>query len=224
MKMTEFFKRRVLVWVILIIWRLLCITVRSRAVIDEQASQVLGSKEALIYLFWHGQGFYLLYFFLDLAKNTVVIVSSSEDGNLSNDIMTKLNYRTIRGSSFSHPIYLLRQLKRELDKNQNVAITGDGSRGPHRELQSGSLKLSKISHSRSVLPVAVSFGRYWELKSWDKFQIPKPFTTATVVIGKPCNVAPDATKDVMNTTHATLADEMNRINNLADKLSTSSHA
>ena len=43
------------------------------------------------------------------------------------------------------------------------------------------------------LPFSISMNRYWQLPSWDKIQIPKPFARVVVVIGQPIKVADDAT-------------------------------
>ena len=29
---------------------------------------------------------------------------------------------------------------------------------------------------RHIIPIRVVYSRYWELKTWDKFRIPKPFS------------------------------------------------
>ena len=42
-----------------------------------------------------------------------------------------------------------------------------------------------------VVPVAVNYSSYWELGSWDKFQIPKPWAKITVIMGDEIYVPPN---------------------------------
>jgi hypothetical protein len=60
-----------------------------------------------------------------------------------------------------------------------MAITPDGPRGPKYHVNPGVIKLAQISGG-GILPVHVEFSRYWTLKSWDGFRLPKPFSTVHV--------------------------------------------
>ena len=40
------------------------------------------------------------------------------------------------------------------------------------------------------MPVAINASRYWQIKSWDGFQIPKPGAKLTMIIGEPISVPP----------------------------------
>jgi lysophospholipid acyltransferase (LPLAT)-like uncharacterized protein len=47
-----------------------------------------------------------------------------------------------------------------------------------------------------ILPFTITADRFWEAKkSWDGFQVPKPFTRARVDIAEPIYVASDAGED-----------------------------
>jgi lysophospholipid acyltransferase (LPLAT)-like uncharacterized protein len=39
-----------------------------------------------------------------------------------------------------------------------------------------------------ILPIAINASSYWQLRSWDKFQIPKPCSKLTLVIGEPIRI------------------------------------
>jgi hypothetical protein len=43
-----------------------------------------------------------------------------------------------------------------------------------------------------VLPFAIMPRKFWQAKSWDRMQVPRPFTRARVFIGAPIEVPPDA--------------------------------
>ena len=48
----------------------------------------------------------------------------------------------------------------------------------------GLVKLSQITGG-VIMPVRIEYSRYWELKSWDAFRIPYPFSKVTVVFDVP---------------------------------------
>jgi lysophospholipid acyltransferase (LPLAT)-like uncharacterized protein len=57
--------------------------------------------------------------------------------------------------------------------------------------QAGALWLSKATGS-PVLPFHCEARRHWTLGSWDRTQIPKPFSTVALVVGEPFLVPADA--------------------------------
>ncbi|MDD3119592.1 MAG: hypothetical protein PHQ27_10460, partial [Victivallales bacterium] len=40
-------------------------------------------------------------------------------------------------------------------------------------------------------PISVNATAYWELKSWDRFQIPKPWAKLTLVMGEGLDIPSD---------------------------------
>ena len=69
----------------------------------------------------------------------------------------------------------LLQLVREA-RGHATAFTVDGPRGPARVAQPGAVWLSKAT-GNPVIPVPLPRPRrHWTLRSWDRTQIPKPFT------------------------------------------------
>jgi lysophospholipid acyltransferase (LPLAT)-like uncharacterized protein len=44
-----------------------------------------------------------------------------------------------------------------------------------------------------VLPFHVEASRAWTLQSWDRTQIPKPFSTVALVVGEPMAITRDTT-------------------------------
>ena len=79
---------------------------------------------------------------------------------------------------------------REIESGRNVVFTPDGPRGPKYEIKSGPVAVA--SKTGAVLvPFVLNSSRCWKLKSWDAFQIPKPFSKLTMVVGKPITIPPD---------------------------------
>jgi lysophospholipid acyltransferase (LPLAT)-like uncharacterized protein len=76
-------------------------------------------------------------------------------------------------------------------KSKGVAFTLDGPRGPADVAQPGAVWLSKAT-GNPLLPFHSEAASSWTLKSWDRTQIPKPFTTIAMAIGEPLYVPRDA--------------------------------
>jgi len=76
-------------------------------------------------------------------------------------------------------------------KSKGVAFTLDGPRGPAEVAQPGAVWLAKAT-GNPLMPFHVEAASSWTLKSWDRTQIPKPFTTVALAIGEPLYVPRDA--------------------------------
>jgi lysophospholipid acyltransferase (LPLAT)-like uncharacterized protein len=141
--------------------------------------------ERFIYAFWHES-------FLAPAKirtQVRVLISQSADGELIAQICEHLGLGTIRGSSKRGGAQALLQLLRE-GENTHLAITPDGPRGPRRQVKTGIVLLASLT-GLPIVPLGVGFTRAWRFRSWDRFAIPRPFSTIAGVLGEPLVVPPD---------------------------------
>ena len=76
-------------------------------------------------------------------------------------------------------------------KSKPVAFTLDGPRGPAGVAQLGAVWLSKAT-GNPLLPFHAEAASSWTMKSWDRTQIPKPFTTVAMAIAEPLYVPREA--------------------------------
>ena len=67
-------------------------------------------------------------------------------------------------------------------------ITPDGPRGPAYELGQGIIFLAQQSGAE-VVPLNMEYSSCWRVKSWDRFILPRPFSTVRVIFGPPHRVA-----------------------------------
>ena len=86
----------------------------------------------------------------------------------------------VRGSSSRGGIKALLSLKKWINNGYDVAITPDGPRGPRYVLAPGLILLAQKTQA-GILPVRVEYSSFWRLKSWDQFQIPKPFSKVIII-------------------------------------------
>jgi lysophospholipid acyltransferase (LPLAT)-like uncharacterized protein len=75
-----------------------------------------------------------------------------------------------------------------------MAFTVDGPRGPHYEAKSGPVLLAKKT-GNPIVPFVTECSSYWQMKSWDRLQIPKPFCRGRIFFGEPINVPDDGGED-----------------------------
>ena len=148
-----------------------------------------GNGRRPIMAFWHGRVLTATYFFRD--RGIVVMISENFDGEWIARIIERFGFQTSRGSTSRGGPRALLQLKREMDEGRPTGFAVDGPRGPARKAQPGAVWLAKIT-GNPVVPFHMEASGYWSLKSWDRTQIPQPFSTVAVAVGSPIDVAADA--------------------------------
>ncbi len=164
--------------------RLLGMTLTVRV---EDPDGVLNNPErdGVLFAFWHNRILMMPYFCETIyrERSLTVMISRSRDGTLIADIAARFGIGAARGSSSKFGGDALRELMSKLkEPGQDVGITPDGPRGPVYKVQPGVIALAQKTGT-SILPVTVRYHRKWELKSWDRFQIPRPFTRCQIVVG-----------------------------------------
>ena len=153
-----------------------------------------GDGKRPIMAFWHGRVLTATYFFR--RRGIVVMISENFDGEWIARIIEQFGFRTSRGSTSRGGQRALLQLKREMDRGQPSGFAVDGPRGPARTAQPGAIWLAKLT-GNPVVPFHIEASSYWSLKSWDRTQIPKPFSTVALTVGAPIEVPRDADEAVI---------------------------
>lgn len=115
------------------------------------------------------------------------IISSSRDGDMIAQVVTRLNYHPVRGSSSRGGKEALDALISYLDDHQAAVHAVDGPRGPKGVVKAGIIRIAQRSGAL-IYPVYISTDRAWILKSWDHFLIPKPFSRVLIRWGEPIQV------------------------------------
>jgi lysophospholipid acyltransferase (LPLAT)-like uncharacterized protein len=165
-------------------------TIRWHAEGASHIDAVIASGRQPIYAFWHGRIFAAMHYFRD--RDIVVITSRNFDGEWIAALLGRFGFGTARGSTSRGAARALVQLRRDLGQGRPAAFTIDGPRGPARVAQPGAVWLSAAS-GHPIVPFHLEAERYWEINSWDRAQIPKPFSRVAIVIGEPIQV-PDTSE------------------------------
>ena len=160
----------------------------------EHLDRVALSGRQPILVFWHGRILPATWFFRD--RGIVVITSENFDGEWIARIIERFGYGTARGSTSRGARKATLQLVRDMEQGKPAGFTLDGPRGPARVAQPGAIWLAKAT-GNPVLPFHLEASSSWSLRSWDRTQIPKPFSTVALAVGEPLEVPKDAADDVL---------------------------
>src|SRR5438128_4613176 len=142
-----------------------------------------------IMAFWHGRILPATVYFR--RRGIVVFTSENLDGEWIAGIIERFGYGTARGSSSRGAVKALVQLKRDMAAGKPAAFTLDGPRGPAKVAQAGAIWLAKAT-GNPIIPFHTEADRYWTANSWDRTQVPKPWSKVAIAIGGPMEVATDA--------------------------------
>jgi len=169
--------------------RLLSLTLRWRLHDPDGITRDPPSRP-MVWAFWHNRIFVIptVYRKYLRCRKGAVLTSASKDGETIAAIIARFGCEAVRGSSSRRGASALLGLIDWIRDGYDVAIVPDGPRGPRYRLGPGLVKLAEVTGAL-VLPVRVEYGSYWHFKSWDRFRLPKPFTTVDVFFG-PCAEVP----------------------------------
>ena len=152
---------------------------------------ILASGRRPVMAFWHGRILPATFYFR--RRGIVVITSENFDGEWIARIIERFGFGTARGSTTRGGSAALRQMVRDMRAGRAAGFTVDGPRGPARIAQPGAVWLAKAT-GNPLLPFHLEASSCWSVRSWDRTQIPKPFSTVALVVGEPIPVPRDASE------------------------------
>lgn len=185
-------------------WR---IDVRNSEAVD----RVHDAGRAIVFAFWHGVLLPLEYAYR--GRNIQVLSSWHRDGEISARLMSALGYGVVRGSSTRGSTRGLMKMLSRAREGLDLAITPDGPTGPAGKVKRGIFYLAEKSGS-ALVPVGVAASAGRRLSSWDRFLIPRPFASVTIVYGDPLYWDESADFDVKA---RVLEDELKRLASEAEE-------
>jgi lysophospholipid acyltransferase (LPLAT)-like uncharacterized protein len=177
--------------------------------------ETIRSGRRPVMVFWHGRILPATYYFR--RRGIVVITSENFDGEWIAGIIERFGYRTARGSTSRGARKALLQLTRDMRAGRAAGFTLDGPRGPARVAQPGAVWLAKAT-GNPILPFHLEADRHWTLNSWDRTQVPKPFSTVAIAMGEPLEVAPDADGGSLEATRRLLEARLQELENHAHQM------
>ena len=148
-----------------------------------------------IYCFWHNTIFLSIYFWQ--KRRIVVMTSQSFDGEYIARFVQRFGNGGARGSSTRGATGAFIEMARLMRAGCPAAFTVDGPKGPRYIAKMGPVLLAKKT-GNPMLPFTIAPKKFWEIaSSWDRTQVPKPFTRARVLIAPPIYVPADADENAL---------------------------
>lgn len=130
---------------------------------------------------WHQRFYSGICYFSRYAP--VIMISESRDGEMIARLAEHLGWRTARGSSSRGGRAALAALVSALGEGPVAGHIVDGPRGPAGKIKPGIAVLAQRANAR-IVPVYVAYARAWQARSWDRFQVPRPFSAVLIRFGR----------------------------------------
>lgn len=108
-------------------------------------------------------------------RSACAIISWHKDGEIVAKVLSYLSIKSLRGSTRKGARKVLLEAFRAIKEGDEVQISPDGPKGPRYHINDGAVALAQ----KGKLPIMIigyRADRYWQMKSWDRFVIPKPFS------------------------------------------------
>jgi lysophospholipid acyltransferase (LPLAT)-like uncharacterized protein len=160
--------------------------ISSEGVMDENA----------VYVSWHNK-IVPITVILDKLKRKAALASASKDGELISVPLEKFGYKVVRGSSGRDGVKGLLKMVKFLKEGYIVGTPVDGPKGPVYKVKPGMLFLAQKS-GKKLVPIGAASKNKWVFeKTWDKIELPKPFSKIVCILGDPISIGPDEDLEVV---------------------------
>ena len=183
-------------WVLWAVFRLVSATLRYR-INDPHGFMTRKDVRQVIYCIWHNRLALSMKLYSNYglrhhqAAGLAGLVSASRDGAFFAAIIERFGIQPVRGSSSRRGGQALLELTTWAERGYDLAITPDGPRGPRYVVQDGAMALAQVT-GLPIVPASYHLQWKIQLKSWDRFQIPLPFSRCEIIIGQVMRVPREA--------------------------------
>ncbi|MDL2316114.1 DUF374 domain-containing protein [Desulfovibrio sp. OttesenSCG-928-A18] len=177
------------------LYRLWCLTLRITEEGRERVDALEAQGRLMVFCLWHDELFPLMH--VRRSLRIVTVVSRYRDAEYLARLLQSMGLITARGSSSRGGAAALRSALHIMrDKNYNGCITVDGPRGPRHVVKPGAILLAAQTGA-SIVPVRLFMKRAKVFSSWDRFQLPLPFSRVRIVFAPPYTPQKTLHKDVV---------------------------
>lgn len=179
-----------------VLYRLWCSTLHITEIGRERLESLVQADKLAVVSIWHDELFALIHVRRNLRL--VTVVSQSRDGEHLARLLQSLRIKTARGSSHRGGLAALLQAARMMrEERRHCVVTVDGPKGPRHKAKQGAIILA-LRAPAYILPMRILPERAKIFRSWDRFQLPLPFSRVTIVFGEPYLVsAKELTEDIL---------------------------
>ena len=182
---------------------------------EEHLLSLINSGKPIMVCVWHGRLLFPSWYIRLKTTNLHAIASRHTDAEIMARILNNWGYGLIRGSTRKGGKAVVQKMA-EVFKNAGiVAVTNDGPKVPPLIAKAGSTGLA-LKYNVQIITITGSATKYWQMKSWDRFMLPKPFGKIQLIVSPPLNITEELKTAEEEVQH--LSDFMNKYQDEADRL------
>jgi|UniRef100_A0A7C3SIR3 lysophospholipid acyltransferase (LPLAT)-like uncharacterized protein len=140
----------------------------------------------------------------------VLMASPSRDGEFITEVARGLGFIVCAGSRHKRGVQALQRMAEYMRRGHSGGLIADGSRGPARIAQKGVIFLARETQA-PIIPLAVAARRKIILNTWDRFELPLPFSKLAFLAERPLLVPPEARGPALEPLRQELEARLNRL-------------
>ena len=182
---------------------------------EEHFLNLINSGKPIMVCVWHGRLLFPSWYIRLKTTKLHAIASRHTDAEIMARILNNWGYGLIRGSTRKGGKAVVQKMAAVFKSAGVVAVTNDGPKGPPRIAKAGSTGLA-LKYNVQIITITGSASKYWQMKSWDRFMLPKPFGKIQLIVSPPLNITEDLKTAEEEVQH--LSDFMNQYQDEADRL------
>jgi hypothetical protein len=186
---------------------------------DPEALALIDAGRPVLLTTWHchllSPLFYLHQHYSHLPP-VVLMASPSRDGEFIAEVTRGLGFIVCSGSRRKGGVQALQTIAEYMRRGHCGGIIADGSRGPARVAQKGVLFLAREAQA-PIIPVGVAASRKLTLNTWDRFELPLPFSRLAFLAEEPLWVPPDRRGPAFEPLRQELENRLNRLFSLSQR-------
>ena len=155
---------------------------------EENLLNLAKAGKPIMVCVWHGRLLFPSWYIRLKITNLHAIASHHSDAEIMARILKRWGYSLIRGSTKKGGKAVVLKMADVFKNGGIVAVTNDGPKGPPRIAKAGSTGLA-IKYNVSIVMITGSATKFWQINSWDRFMLPKPFGRIDIVVAPPLEIA-----------------------------------
>ena len=164
--------------------RIYSLTFRFQIINESHWQSLLKQGTPVLLCTWHQHFFSAIRHFKKYTPyNPGLMISRSKDGDLISGVANRTGWHTPRGSSSRGGREALGNMIAHLKQYKFGAHVLDGPRGPIGKVKPGIIKMAYETGTR-IIPFYIEASNAWYFNSWDRFMLPKPFSTVKITFGR----------------------------------------
>ena len=183
-----------LAWLAACIVRVVAWTYRVRYTGPKPVEEMLGEEPQVIAIGHNRLLFLPAIIPTSVLRKCTVLISASRDGGYISAFIRFFGMNIVRGSSSRGAMAALLGLLRAVENGSSPVLTVDGPRGPKYGIHQGVVAIARKKNIK-VIPLMLNAKRKWQLRSWDRLQIPWPFSLVELVVGEPFRIPEELSLD-----------------------------